>query len=417
MATETLCFRITGEYLTEQARTFVLEGEWRKGLALLESAFGDGMTAGDRFALLQGEKKLVGVNEVDLADENPEVGEAYREEVAGLYTGLIRASRPNGRRVYMRPYAYVDNWGASDMWAAMADNVYTANPYRRKSIGIPQVTSEARSVRYMDDRTYDRAVHVSCKAFGDMLGDWQSVIGLWKEEGADPPPWVKIPDGDRSPTCSLVSPKGKANPSWAASMLAAVEAGWFIEHRGSRWLYDNNPEIEAREKARYDKSPLPQFQNKPNPEEPLVPDKASNAKLLINLGVDPLLAVKMAAGVEELPAGPAIAGEPRVATEAWVTPDGRFWPCRYMQHTMLAEKLLRQLRGEEHEGGKADSRARELSWVKITYSAINDRPEICEHGSRVTPEQVLTARLWCEAHGHAESDFPFFERAKERLDG
>ncbi len=410
MAVESLCFRITGEYLTRQARTFVLEGDWRRGLQLLDAAFGYDMTGDDKYAVLSASKKLVGTNEVDLVDEDDAAGAAeYLTEVAGLYVGLLQTRRPNGRRVYMRPYAYVTDWCSADMPGLLGTkNVYEGIGYAANKIGVQQATPEARSVRYMDDAVYDRAVSV---AIDVEEGDRGGCIGLWKEVDADPPPWIQVPTADRP----LSAFQKGTNPRWAASMQAVLDSSWHLERRGGSWLYERDPLLEAQEKAYYEgrwskTKNLPQPTT--TPEAPLI--SGGTVKALLEKSGLPERVVEKVAEVYEATGEditPVATEQYALSEQAWITPDGRFWPCRYMQHKYLAVALMRHLHGEELEPMPAEDRASALSWVKLTYGLVEDRPLLVAAGQRVTPEQFLTARLWCEAHNKSASDFSdFFEK-------
>ena len=85
---ERVTFKISGAYLTHQARSFVLEDNWDYALKfLMESLVG--ITTDQCLSILKGMKKLVGVNEVDIVDESEEELELYREQLGFLYHGIV----------------------------------------------------------------------------------------------------------------------------------------------------------------------------------------------------------------------------------------------------------------------------------------------------------------------------------------
>jgi phosphohistidine swiveling domain-containing protein len=68
-APASLGFRIEGEYFTSLMRDLVREGKWRKAYGILMDGL-EGMGADAVLDILRGAKKLVGVNDLDLADDD-----------------------------------------------------------------------------------------------------------------------------------------------------------------------------------------------------------------------------------------------------------------------------------------------------------------------------------------------------------
>lgn len=100
-------FSIDGGWLTEHARNLVREGRWDHAMRTLVDGL-EGMTTDIALRILKGDAKLVGVNDVDLADDDDA---KYKEALDWHFSGVFVDS--NGR--YLRPYAVVTAWGSEDL--------------------------------------------------------------------------------------------------------------------------------------------------------------------------------------------------------------------------------------------------------------------------------------------------------------
>ena len=61
-------FSISGDFITDQARSFWAESEYEKAFRILECAIGISKDQMDD--IIQGRKKLTGVNDLDLVDDD-----------------------------------------------------------------------------------------------------------------------------------------------------------------------------------------------------------------------------------------------------------------------------------------------------------------------------------------------------------
>jgi len=109
----TVCFTISGAFMTKHHRSLVLERRWNFALeALVQSLHG--FTYDYAISILKGDKKLIGDTKydegLDLADEDPKVKAEYEERLDFLYKGVLRRDTD-----YFRPYAVVTNFGPEDM--------------------------------------------------------------------------------------------------------------------------------------------------------------------------------------------------------------------------------------------------------------------------------------------------------------
>lgn len=85
----TECFRVNGEWITDFARTRMLEGHEGHAYAVLAEISSDGnpMPVGIASEILAGNQALVGVNSLELVEETPERRAAFLEQVAFAYSG------------------------------------------------------------------------------------------------------------------------------------------------------------------------------------------------------------------------------------------------------------------------------------------------------------------------------------------
>ena len=345
MSTATkLHFRITGGFLTRQARTLVLEGEWRRGLNLLVKGL-DGCGFDTAILVLNGEKKFVGEDDLELVDEEPADVADYLEQLAWKYRGVIRTRRPNGDYIFMEPYASVHGWGPHDILEGR--NRYNMQLHKKRGV-ITCYRPEARSVRYMDDQEWDRAIVVNHSSLGIMGG----AVVLWREVGADPPAWIEV-----------LSATDEADANWGIVFAQAVENGTPIDQRGHNWLVKQEPWLERSYKATYEKEPVKKLTPEPEPE----------------------------------PEPPPVWDKELRSLWGWITRDGRFWGCAYQGHKDLARRLVNLLQDRELDNGMADDEARKLNWLKITEN-MDGEVVICEHGERANAAQIETAQLWCVQH-------------------
>lgn len=104
---EKVCFKIEGEWLTEHCRSLVQEGKWRHAYETLMDGL-EGIEANMVFDILRGALKLVGVNTLDVAEDDQT--EAVSEMLDEVYRGCFVFNN----KVF-KPYGYGDQLGYADI--------------------------------------------------------------------------------------------------------------------------------------------------------------------------------------------------------------------------------------------------------------------------------------------------------------
>jgi phosphohistidine swiveling domain-containing protein len=105
-AAQQVHFSIDGEWLTGHVRDLVIEGRWDHAMRTLKEL--EGMTADIAITILRGDKKLVGVNDLSLADDD---ATEYRATLDQMFSGVF----VDQWGTYLRPYAVVTAWGQRDL--------------------------------------------------------------------------------------------------------------------------------------------------------------------------------------------------------------------------------------------------------------------------------------------------------------
>lgn len=175
MTAQALHFSIDGAYLTEFARTRVLEGRWDHAWATLMEGL-DGMTAEIALRILKGDAKLTGRNnDVGLEDDDDT---EYKAAFARMFSGVYVTS--DGE--YMEPYAVVTSWGIDDKKGAVdaTDSDFlqeTSNGQPRyegeyKGVGVGAINKSGRSLFYANDPRNDvvRSVNAGEVGGGEVPG-------------------------------------------------------------------------------------------------------------------------------------------------------------------------------------------------------------------------------------------------------
>jgi len=105
-APDSLGFRIEGEYFTSLMRDMVREGRWRKAYGILMDGL-EGIGAGAVLDVLRGDKKLVGVNDLDLKEDDAAA------TVTAWLDYQFRGCFTFHGKIY-RPYGYVGGFQQKD---------------------------------------------------------------------------------------------------------------------------------------------------------------------------------------------------------------------------------------------------------------------------------------------------------------
>src|SRR5579864_1436584 len=85
-------FKVSGEFITQQARDLVSEGDWQAGLRLLSKDV-IGLGHDRAVDILKGRKRLTGVNTVTLEDEDKAVARKWKKRLNWLFCGVVRERR------------------------------------------------------------------------------------------------------------------------------------------------------------------------------------------------------------------------------------------------------------------------------------------------------------------------------------
>lgn len=102
-------FIVEGKFMTDFARTRVIEGRYDHAYRFLHEGL-DGISSDQVISILNGDHKLIGVNDVEMVED----GDAeWKQRLLEMFGGTWVTS--NGR--FMRPYAIVTSWGPDDMSA------------------------------------------------------------------------------------------------------------------------------------------------------------------------------------------------------------------------------------------------------------------------------------------------------------
>ncbi|MCP3682372.1 MAG: hypothetical protein GY861_06740, partial [bacterium] len=183
--TEEVSFSVSGEFITDHFRGRVLEGCWRHALkGLMESLKTedeDGKAVECSYdvaiRILRGEKKLVGVNDLDYVDEDLEVKVEYQSQVDWLYAGYYYDTIHD---LIYTPYAMVTNYGQHDVQVRGISDMLPNDP--RWHI--------ERAKHYCDDYQRDFLIIVDNPLKKKLVEFPTSVVALFKRVTIPPPLWI-----------------------------------------------------------------------------------------------------------------------------------------------------------------------------------------------------------------------------------
>lgn len=337
MTTATLHFRIEGQYVTDLARNLVEEGRWQLGLKMLATDI-SGSSYDIAVEVLRGEKRFVGVNNMELLDETEERRAAWQARVDYQFAGIC--SQHN--RLW-KPYAYVTHYTREDMLAAaMTKNRYNAYNSR----GVPtkgaamRQWSAARATYYMDDQLDDIAIpSEDAEQYG--------VATLWQLVQYPPPFWIE-PTRD-----------------WQVALrefMAVHETG--LEPRSVVSKPKKTPEDERKDlEAR-------------------------------NRDIDTWHAQERVRIGEFLRQNP----HDLDTGNGWLDLKGRLVPCQYHEHLYYAQILVEQRYPEAASRGRPDDVLRGRGYVKLQRF---DWVSLYSDGERVTQAQFDTLVEYAAKHNMA----------------
>lgn len=386
MATAT--FRIGGEFITRQARTFVIESDWERAIQFLTDGLG-GFTYDHAVSVLKGEQKLVGDLDLDLdlEPEDPAAVAEYLNQIQWLWAGSVK-----DRFGWWRPYAKVTSWGEDDFYGIKHAR------FSRVSGSVAGVGAASQQSRlndklnrshfYADDPSRDRTELLVCQ---DERGFRDETVILFKE--VSPPPfWLH------------------KNNSFQAALDEYLRH-YTLEQRG------NSEYSAARRRVDEVRESFAKFQTGPpkteapgaTPESPPAADSvleelvrmaAENSGLPIE-GLRSTLAA--ATGTQDETSKPQDS-KTLLEEHAWVTPDGKFWPCRFHEHAALSARIWKHVFGRElTDQDNPERMAEAAGWVKISTSQIDGKPMIYAE-RHATPHQQDVIEAWRALHGHKDPE-------------
>jgi hypothetical protein len=138
-------FIVTGEFVTQHARSIVSEERWEDALHFLMTSL-VGMTYDHAVNILAGKAKLIGENNNVQMVEDDCPNPKYIEHLKWVYRGYVRINNE-----WYSPYAYVSSFGVKDMF------YYDETP----STANTEANWRHRSRFYMNDRLNDKVL--SCR--------------------------------------------------------------------------------------------------------------------------------------------------------------------------------------------------------------------------------------------------------------
>ena len=184
-----LYFTIDGKFISEFARTRVIEGAWDSALKMLVDDI-PGITHEQAIAILKGDADLVGSAQIGGPEstltfkrqrKNNDVAMGMKERLDYMYDTVFRHSD-----VYYQPYAMVTSWGPEDIAFAKAyKGQYNVVGPSKFSIFDRDIRLCHRSLYYARDKVKDLLVYVP-----DSRGKYSAVLC---ERVGPPPIWYDVP--------------------------------------------------------------------------------------------------------------------------------------------------------------------------------------------------------------------------------
>lgn len=332
---EKVYFKIDGQFITDFARTRVIEGCWRHAMSILSSISGTDYELSEQ--ILKCKKRFVGTNTFKLVDEDPE-RDKVKEYLAILHYQYAELLYIPGPGTYWRPYAYVSGYGPDDYHNNQPSNNHRPAgwpwPYAKggQKRGMPALAC-GRALHYIERPGVD-ATHLLVVPQGNTYESW-----VFFQRVSDPPLW----------TCDLdaVDDPQKALDAHIKSKRPFEERGWY------QWYADEKqPEARGLGKWSAGKSTATEV---PEP-EPLPEQKYSGPP---HSETDVERIAKFESG--------------------WLDRAGRFYPCGYSEHRSMAEHIcemvlkmdLDNLDEEDDEVSYRDAEVYldKKGWAKRTIAA------------------------------------------------
>ncbi len=143
--TRTVHFSISGEFITDQARQFWSEFQFKKAFDLLDCMIG--MTKEQQISILAGKNKLVGVNDLDMIEDDWTPPEGYCSFEDALtygenYPELQQRRREDARGLLSRAYQLRTSYRGS------GDDAYEADLCQKQAIDL---IGEEEALNYLEE--------------------------------------------------------------------------------------------------------------------------------------------------------------------------------------------------------------------------------------------------------------------------
>jgi len=397
-----LHFSVTGEFLTETARNFLLEGNWSSAFSLLSEIL-IGISCDQVLSILQAETKLTKDSTVGISieDEDSNVRDRYLEEVNSVYSFIVKYS--NGGFNWWKPYAIVtncdnldanlDSLGLDDSRGFPIGNYRTLHnwkgPINKGSridnrYGFP---IDNRCGRYTDNDC-DLVYYTGCIAerSSELPKEFIDAIAILFKPCQEPPFWMQ------------------KNTQFKECLENFAKFG-FVERRGDGPCQSNaaNAVLKAIsnkfESLASDAESIDDIVDKINYNDfdySILPDKNQKEMCLINKTVmNSLSSMDWESKPEE--------DKYFENNIGWILKDGRFFGCKYMHHKSLAFRIFTKILNMSEEDMTQDFeiKAENMGWVKIQTSLIfnNNEPTFyMGMMKKPTQRQLDTIHDFCQKH-------------------
>lgn len=325
MSTTTVCFRIDPEWLTDLLRKLWLEKEYGKAFKIVDSAFPE-MPVTDKLFIVTGKKKLVYAP----GSETEFVLEGDDWAPSGAYKGMHVATFAD---VLDQSQLFTDNKEALDLFREVSVLAWSAKGIpSRKSFGWTTMKGSPKG--WIDSRN---VIDLICRLFPAPTAEqWNS---FWEKYGDE------VEDIKREDSFSRIEDDVDAIVGKEEDAGKSLKRALGLQE-----------ETDAKLASQWG------------------PATATNMEVYL-------------AHCRELDSRPTPPPDTKLEHEdGWVLPDGKFYPCGYMEHIWLAEKL-----------GKPEREAEKAGWVKISHGL--DGTLYIHRGERdVTQKQINTVFDWCTKH-------------------
>lgn len=361
--------------MTEHVRNLMFEGEWElalrtlaDGLARDRDGTAEAVSFEDCIAVLDGRKRLEGIDEIFLRDEDEETGDEYRADLRFKYGDIVNIRERGAKFKWYRPYAYVTNFGLTDMQACHGLFLGDVPRIPRSSVVLP------RASHYLNDRTHDACFYTDSRW---EVEEYHNAVAFLLEPCNAPPFWFPV------------------NHDIVKAVMICAETGRYLEERGHRQWYgqldcdDTELDIDRRhrEKILQDQPESPVHRNVPA--IPGISDSVTDSILsMIQGDVDD----------RSIPDQDFECS----SSSGWILPDGRYFGCEYFQHRPLARRILLHVFDIDEQDLPDDAQIDldERGAIRVQQSADGERVQfIMDFGKRVTKAQEKTVVKYTVRHG------------------